>query len=198
MGGVLLLAPLVGRRYDPISALAASAALMCVADPDVLADAGFQLSFAGMLGITLVAPRLYGWSRRHRIPQLLAIPLSASMGAQAMTLPLVALIAGSVSIVSPLATLTADVALLPLMLTGIVAGITGVWVGIVGALFGILTWLSASWLLWWVELWASFPWASIMLGEVEVTWVIVYYALLGLCLWYVNNNKGRQVVSQAV
>ena len=192
MGGLLLLAPLVGRRYDPIAALTVSAALMCMADPDVLADAGFQLSFAGMVGITLVAPRLYDWSKRLRIPQLLAIPLSASLGAQAMTLPLVALIAGSISIVSPFATLTADVALLPLMITGIAGGIIGVWVEMLGALLGILTWLSAAWLIWWVELWAAFPWASIALGEVEGMWVLVYYTLLGLLLWYSNQQKLRR------
>jgi competence protein ComEC len=197
MGGVLLLAPLVGRRYDPMAALAVSAALMCVADPDVLADAGFQLSFAGMLGITLVAPRLYDWSRRYRIPKLLAIPLSASLGAQAMTLPLVALIAGSISIVSPLATLTADVVLFPLMLAGIATGIIGIWVEMLGALFGILTWLSAAWLIWWVELWAAFPWASIAVGEVEVIWVVVYYAILGLTLWYRSDDKPRQAARHA-
>lgn len=51
-------ADLVWRRRDPLSALAAAALLIVLADPGQVADAGFQLSFAAVLGLSHVAPLL--------------------------------------------------------------------------------------------------------------------------------------------
>ena len=45
MGSVLLLGPVVGRRYDPTAALAVSAALMIALDPNLLADRGLPARF---------------------------------------------------------------------------------------------------------------------------------------------------------
>jgi competence protein ComEC len=76
MGSVLLAAPLVLRRYDPIAALSLSAAVMVFSDPDVLADAGFQLSFAAMLGISLLGPRIYRRMKQWRIPAIVSLPIA--------------------------------------------------------------------------------------------------------------------------
>lgn len=51
-------ADLLWRRRDPLAALAASAAAITLADPGQVADAGFQLSFAAVLGLSHVAPAL--------------------------------------------------------------------------------------------------------------------------------------------
>ena len=105
MSVILLMAPLVGRRYDPIAALAVSSILMTLAQPSVLAEPGFQLSFAPMLGIGLLSPRISSFLQGVRIPTFLAAPVSAGIGAQLSTFPLIALIYGGVSVVSVFATL---------------------------------------------------------------------------------------------
>lgn len=125
MGAILLVAPLIGRRYDPLAALAVAAAGMVLVDPYVLADAGFQLSYLAMLGITTLAPSIYELSKRIRLPAALGLPVATTLAAQAATLPLGILLTGQFSVISPLATLTADISLLPLMLSGIVTAFIG-------------------------------------------------------------------------
>ncbi len=119
MGAVVLFAPVVRRRYDPLAALAVAAAAIILLDPDVLADAGFQLSFLSMWGITTFASPITSLLGKIRLPDLLFYPLATSLSAQTATLPLSILLYGQVSIVSPIATLVADTTLSPLMLSGI-------------------------------------------------------------------------------
>ena len=99
MGAILLVAPLVGRRYDPLAALAVAAAGMVLLDPYVLADAGFQLSFLAMLGITTLAPPIYEFSKKMRLPTALGLPVATTLAAQAATLPLGILLTGQFSVI---------------------------------------------------------------------------------------------------
>lgn len=175
MGGILLLAPLVGRRYDAVAAVAVSAAVMALADPYVLADGGFQLSFGAMLGITLLSPYIYRAFKRIRVPSYLALAFATGLGAQAVTFPLVMLLTGRLSLVSPLATLTTELTLLPLMVVGIITGIVGTFAPPLAALTGLLTWPFAALMILSASLWASLPWASLTLDSVDPLWVAAYY-----------------------
>jgi competence protein ComEC len=186
MGAVLLPGPLFGRRYDPIAAVAISSLLMSLLDPNVLMDAGFQLSFGAMLGIVLVSPHLNSALERLRVPALLRLPVSASLGAQAVTLPLTLLLTGRVSLVSSLATLCIDFALLPLMITGIITGIIGTVLPAIASIIGLSAWIFAGWMIVCVKFWASFPLASISLSGVGVESAIIYYVTLGSALWLVR------------
>ncbi len=184
MSVVLLVGPWAGRRYDPVAALAVAAAAMTLWEPQVLGDAGFQLSFAAMMGLALVSPHFEAAAEWLRVPRILSVPISAGLGAQVGTVPLILLLTGQVSVVSPFATLTADIALLPLMITGIAAGVVGAlapfaWVA---ALLGMGVWPFAAWMLWWVQAWAALPWATIQVGDISVGWVALYYLLLGSIL----------------
>lgn len=191
MAAILLLAPTFGRRYDPVASVAIPAFLMTVWDPDVLFDIGFQLSFGAMLGLALVAPALVALLGRFKVPTLLAFPLGGSLGAQAATFPLISLFSENVSLISPLATLTIDFALLPLMTTGIVTGILGALVPGAGALTGPLVWLCGAWMQWWVEFWSALPFAVVDLGGARPAWVVVYYAGIGALLWLAAERPRR-------
>jgi competence protein ComEC len=193
MGAVLLVAPLVGRRYDPLAALAVAAAGMVLVDPYVLADAGFQLSFLAMLGITTLAPPIYEFSKRMRLPAAVGLPVATTFAAQAATLPLGILLTGQFSVISPLATLTADVSLLPLMLSGIVTAFTGLVtvVSALGAISGAVAWLSASWLLWWVQFWASLPFASVRVDGFIPIYSALYYAILFPAVWLLADVRRK-------
>lgn len=186
MGAILLTGPVVGRRYDPTSALLLSAALMTGIDPDVLADGGFQLSFMATIGIIYIAPHFYTLLHLLRVPTLLNLPISSSFGAQAAVVPLAALLTRQVSFVSMPATLMAEVSLLPLMILGMTAGILGSLFRPLGELVGLLVWPCATWLLWWVEWWGSLPWASIELESVNSSLVALYYVALGGALWLIT------------
>lgn len=55
-------ADLVWRRRDALSALSAAALTITGADPDQVADVGFQLSFVAVLGLAYVAPVFHAFS----------------------------------------------------------------------------------------------------------------------------------------
>ncbi len=193
MGVILLVAPLVGRRYDPLAALAVAAAGMVLLDPYVLADAGFQLSYLAMLGITTLAPLIYEFSKRLRLPAAVGLPVATTLAAQAATLPLGILLTGQFSVISPLATLTADISLLPLMLSGIVTAFIGLVpaVSALGAVSGAVAWLSASWLLWWVQFWASLPFASVQVDGFVPVYSALYYVTLFPAVWLLADVRRK-------
>ena len=58
MGALGLVATLAGRRASPLYALALAAIVTVAIDPGVAADVGWQLSFAAVLGIYLLAGRI--------------------------------------------------------------------------------------------------------------------------------------------
>jgi competence protein ComEC len=61
MHGLMILAMLWDREYDPLTALAFAALVMLIINPIVITDVGFQLSFACMLGILLYATKIKNW-----------------------------------------------------------------------------------------------------------------------------------------
>ena len=200
MGAILLVAPLVGRRYDPLAALAVAAAGMVLLDPYVLADAGFQLSFLAMLGITTLAPPIYEFSKRMGLPTALGLPVAATLAAQAATLPLGILLTGQFSVISPLATLTADISLLPLMLSGIMTACVGLVpvVSALGAVSGAVAWLSASWLQWWVQFWASLPFASVGVDGFVPIYSAIYYISLFPAVWLLTDARRKEPLRWAL
>ena len=78
----------LGRRSDLLNSLAAAAWVLLLLQPVQLFSIGFQLSFAGVMGIALISPRL----RPHLafLPGPAAGMAALTLGAQAGTLPLAA------------------------------------------------------------------------------------------------------------
>jgi competence protein ComEC len=109
MGAVGLLAMLLSRPASRWYALALAACATLAANPRVWEEAGWQLSFAAVIGILLLAPGL----RRAlgALPGLLAGGIALTVSATLATAPLLAHHFGSVS----LASLPANVVALPLV-----------------------------------------------------------------------------------
>jgi competence protein ComEC len=199
MGAIMLLGPVVGRRYDPVAALGVTAAIMLMLDPDLLLDAGFQLSFAAMAGIAAISPMLMSALAAKRIPAAVALPLAVSLGAQAATLPLGAMWTGQVSLVSPLATLAGDLALAPLMIAGILTAVLAmIGLGALAVVPAALAWASAGWLVESARLWASVPGASVPV-DISPVVAVAYYAALALCLRLIALGRaGRRIERMTV
>ena len=105
------------------------------------------------------------------------------MAAQAATVPIVVLLTGQIALVSPLATMLMDPALLPVMVLGICIVIVGGIFSPLAAVFGWLAWFPASWMLFMVQWWGSLPWAAIHAEEVSLWSVLCYYVAVGSALW---------------
>ena len=75
MGAVGLLATLGGRRSSRLYALALAALVTLGIDPSIAADVGWQLSFAAVVGILLLAtPLARGRSPPASAPAACAVP----------------------------------------------------------------------------------------------------------------------------
>ena len=111
------LAPLVGRRYDPLNALAAAALLMAAVNPLLPRSASFQFSFFVVLGMLLLGGQIrFADSSRRRGGGLLRAT-ALSLTAQIAALPMQLMLYGYV----PLLALPMNVlcgALMPVLLLG--------------------------------------------------------------------------------
>lgn len=94
----LLLAKVVHRRNDPLSALSFSFLILLLVFPFALFSIGFQLSYTAVLGILLLYPALS--APMQRLPRQLGEPLALSISATLSTLPVSAATFHSMSILS--------------------------------------------------------------------------------------------------
>lgn len=102
MAAVLVTAGAIGRGTSVSVALSLAAALIVAADPTALASASFQLSFAGMMAIALVAPGVInrvmagGDGIAGTLRDLLILHVLATIA----TLPVIAIHMGEIPLVS--------------------------------------------------------------------------------------------------
>jgi competence protein ComEC len=96
MALVGIAALLLRRDRDAYTALAMAALVLLVAQPALVADLGFQLSFAATWGLLYVAPALAG--RIPAGPPALRSLIGMTVGAQMAVLPLLAYHAGRISL----------------------------------------------------------------------------------------------------
>jgi competence protein ComEC len=94
MGAIGVLATLGGRRASRLYALALAAGVTLAIDPSVAADIGWQLSFAAVLGILLLASPLRAavaaWIGSGRWRRALAEGMAVTVAATIATAPLIA------------------------------------------------------------------------------------------------------------
>jgi competence protein ComEC len=122
MGAAGLLATLAGRRASRLYALGLAAAVTLAIDPAVAGDVGWQLSFAAVLGILLLASPirawLLAWFGRDHWRRALAEGIAVTISATLSTAPLIAYVFEEVSLTSLVANVLALPAVAPAMWLG--------------------------------------------------------------------------------
>jgi competence protein ComEC len=121
------------RPAEPFTALAAAALAILLVEPLAILDPGFQLSFAGMIG-------LIGWRRpvaallSTRLPSHLRDGIAAGIAASALTTPIAALHFGTVAWIG----IPASVVAVPLLALAIAALLVALLVAtLTGAVTGV-------------------------------------------------------------
>ena len=125
MGAAGVLATLAGRRASRLYGLALAALVALAADPRVGRDVGWQLSFAAVVGILLLAaplraalvPRLGEGPLRRALAEGLAVTVAATLA----TAPLIAFHFGELSTTTLLANVLALPAVAPAMWLGMLS-----------------------------------------------------------------------------
>ena len=102
-GMVGLIAVVTSRRAEPIHALCLCVIGLVLVDSDLAVHYGFALSVAATAGIVALQPLLYRALAPTGWPDIVVRALAVAIAADVVTMPIVALMAGRVSLVSVLA-----------------------------------------------------------------------------------------------
>lgn len=175
MGSILLLAQRAGRRYSARNAIALTAFFMTLYNPYVLSfDAGFQLSFAALLGMLYISPILLP----HRNEEgFFGVRESAAhtVAAQAAVFPIISSYFGTASLTSILANVLI-VGVIPLtMFLGFALGAIGFFSAFFASLLG---WAVGLLLSYEISVIYFFSSVSIPLPHVGILGAAFYYGLL--------------------
>ncbi len=196
MQGLVMLALLFEREYDPPTALAFAVLTMELFNPMVVTSISFQLSVGSMTGIFLFSGKIRDWllddrclghsrdrSFLGRIVRGFAGSLSVSLGALAVTTPLSALYFGNVSIIGPLTNLL-TLPVVTVAFYGVMAvAVLGLfWSWGASALAALVSW-PMRYILLCAETLSSIPLAAVYTcsGWI-VVWLVVSYALIALLM----------------
>lgn len=199
MGVLYVLAMHFGRQSYALISLALSALLMSIANPYVLWDVSFQLSFMATLGIITLAPpmqekalellaRPFGEGRARRVLGVVNEAFIVGLAAQIAVAPVIIYHFGRFSTVS----FPANFLILPvqpaIMVLGGIATMLGMaWLPM-GQVVGWFAWLPLAWTVWVVRLMARFPYASVEVGRGGAWLLVAIYAVAGGGVWLMKSS----------
>ncbi|RKM62942.1 DNA internalization-related competence protein ComEC/Rec2 [Butyrivibrio sp. XB500-5] len=202
-----LIAPLVGRTYDLLSALALAEILLIIDQPLYLYNSGFLFSFGAVLGITVVKPRLEkSLFHNSKVKEnIIAQGLLAGISVMLVTLPVYL----EFYYTYPIYSLITNIIVIPLMGVLLVCGVLCLPVGyIIGsvpvmtgapvnglnipgiAVHGILTLYK---ILCGIQ--NNMPGNMLYPGHKEWYRVVIYYVLLSVWLHMQNRNENKRTFS---
>ncbi len=186
-----LAAPVLRRNRDAYAALALAALALLLAQPLLLFDAGFQLSFAATWALVYIAPALA--APLSALPSSARSLIAMTASAQIAVAPLLAYHFLQVS----LAGFIANLIVIPLVALLVPAGFI---VALVGAVLPLLAAPAAVFLgppadaVWWVAaLFAHAPLAAIPVAPPSLPEMLIFY---GLIVAAVEWRQGRLRVSK--
>lgn len=125
MGSVGLLALLSARRASAMPALGVAVIGGLLWWPELASSVGFALSVAATAGLVLLAPPVRDRLRECRVPPGLAEVLAIAIAAQLVTAPLIALVNGTVSLVSVVANVIVAPVVGVISIVGVLAAVAG-------------------------------------------------------------------------
>ncbi|WP_020660963.1 ComEC/Rec2 family competence protein [Amycolatopsis benzoatilytica] len=147
MGGIGLLALALGRRGSALPALAFAVCVLVAWDPAMAANFGFALSVLATAGLVLLAPRWAESLTRKGVPPGYAEGLAVPLAAFVVTVPVIAGMAGTVSLVSVVTNVLAAPVVAPVTVLGVLATAAGPWWPGAGHLLVRLAEPEAQWLI---------------------------------------------------
>lgn len=147
MGAVGLLGLVLGRERSALPALATAICVLVVLDPGMAVSIGFALSVLATAGLVLVAPRWAEAIIRRGIPAGFAEGLAVPLAAFVVTAPVIAGMAGQISVVSVAANILAAPVVPPATVLGVATAVLAMFWPAGAALAARLAGPEADWLI---------------------------------------------------
>jgi competence protein ComEC len=193
MSALAIAAGQLGRAGGGVNALMLAAGGMCLFNPNLPWDAGFQLSFAATLGLLFYAGPMQSWAEARiaawsgavwakRLSAPLGEYLLCTLAAQAATLPLIAWHFQRISISALLSNPLVLPAQSPLMVFGGLSLLGGLFWEPLARLLAWPAWLCAAWSVRTAQTLAQIPFGEIHLGQTGAWLVPAGCAFLFLVL----------------
>ena len=178
MGILVLIARREGRIYQMKNALAFAGALMLFHNPYVLRfDAAFELSFLATVGLMVISPRIEERivERFHRLrarirgaeefhregSNIIFRTFAETIGAQAAVLPLLIVLFGRVSLISPISNVAIVLAVPYAMAASFITGVLGFFSAALSNISAFVSWAILEYMIRMIEFFAKFPYASV-------------------------------------
>lgn len=120
-GVVGLMAVVFSSRTQPIHALSISVLVLLLFSPALAISYGFALSVAATVGIIVINPLIAAPLIRVGIAPLIARAIAVAVAADVLTMPIIALMTGKVSLVSVLANVLVAPVTAPITVLGMIA-----------------------------------------------------------------------------
>jgi competence protein ComEC len=189
MGSLALFAKQVGRRQMALNTLLVVAAVMCIWNPLYVWDVGFQLSFFATLGLILYATpfsdfanqiitRFFPSSTAEKVAELFSEFVLLTLAAQLTTIPIMAYHFQRISLVS----FIANPFILPPQPAVMILGGLALLISHVSLFLGQLAaWVAYPFVIYtirMVELFDRVPHGTLILGDLSIWFVILFYAAL--------------------
>ena len=207
----VLLAPIFRRESDGLSSLTAILALLLLINPAACASVSLQLSFAAMLGMILVTPKIYkplcGNARAikksdgiikksaNNVLRDVFAAFAATIGALVFTTPVAVFYFGYVSLIGILVNVLVFWAVSASFILGYISCLFGfVWLP-AGTALGALTSLLIRYIIILVKAAASFPFAAVYTrGNFFGYWLVVVYIIFMVTYLFRRKEGFRPVV----
>jgi len=189
MGSLSIFAMQIGRRQAGLNTLGFVAAIMALANPLILWDVGFQLTFGATLGLILfseplenLAVRLTSrWLSAERAKKV-AAPIAEffllTLAAQITTLPIMVYHFGQISLIALIASPFILPAQPALEVTGGLALLASIVSLPLGKLLALVALPFPAYTIRAVEWFNRFPHGVLVLGGLSLFWVVLFYAIL--------------------
>jgi len=196
MASLVLVAGLIGRRYDLNNIIAMTAAIILLFDPTQLFDVGFQLSFVTAWGLILIVPlfhnRLEKFHNRFWY-RYLFLPVLVSFVAQISSGPLIALYFQRLPVISVVANLVivmltsvAVIGTLSVLIADLILPILGLFVGsIVNKILELIIIC--------LEFFGGQEIPVISTGIVPLLFVFLFYIFVIFAIWAFTSKPIRRV-----
>ncbi|WP_026495236.1 ComEC/Rec2 family competence protein [Butyrivibrio sp. WCD3002] len=189
MFAVRLLADVIGRTYDMLSALSLSALFLLAEQPLYITNSGFLLSFGAIMGIGYVLPAFPEFIRKGCLK-----PVSASLAISIVTLPVYT----SYYYTFPVFSVFLNLLILPLMGVLMLGAMLSIFVGAVfvpaGQILGMIDHFILKWFLICCNAGDMLPAGTWYIGHSEELQIAVYQVLLVLFVMLGEGGYLRRVV----
>ncbi len=180
-GVIAVVAMSRGGRGAGLPALNAAVIILLLVDPGLGRSYGFALSVLATAGLLVVAP---GWrlALGRFLPQVVADAVAIPAAAQVVCAPVIAMLAGNVSLVAVPANLLVAPAVAPATVLGVLAALIAPFSATLGQIPAAIAWLPTAWIVWVARVSAGLPSAAVpwpdgvegallLAGLVIVAWI---------------------------